>query len=291
MSTAFIGLGTMGYRMAGRLASAVPALRVYNRTPARSRLWQQEHGGAVAESPAEAARGASVVVCCLSDDDAVRSVALGPQGAFQAMAQGSVFVDHSTTSAVLARELAQQAARSGIGFLDAPVTGGKPGAAQGTLSCMVGGEAHHLEAARSVLERYTKLIAHVGPAGAGQIAKMANQVCIGGILQSLAEALALAERTGGDAAQVLAVLQTGSGRSWQMDSRGAPMLEAKYDFGFSVEWLAKDLGLCLEQAQAAGLELPGTHVAAGSYRALLKRGHGQEDVAAVMRLFREGDAS
>lgn len=287
MSIAFIGLGTMGSRMAGRLARAGESLRVYNRTPERSRQWQQEHGCIVADTPAEAVREASVVVCCLSDDEAVRAMTLGPQGAFQAMSPGSVFVDHSTTSAVLARELAGLARRAGLGFLDAPVSGGKPGAAQGTLSCMVGGEAQDLEAVRPVLAHYTKVIAHVGPSGAGQIAKMANQICIGGILQSLAEALALLERSGLDAAAILPVLQSGSGRSWQMDSRGANMVAAKYDFGFAVEWLEKDLHLCLQQARSAGLELPGTMVAANSYRELLEQGHGQEDAAAVMRLFRE----
>jgi 3-hydroxyisobutyrate dehydrogenase len=286
MSVAFLGLGTMGYLMAGRLAGAGVLVRVYNRTAGTASRWLEEYAGEVAATPAEAAAGASVVVACLSDDEAVRVVTIGRDGAFASMSPGTVFVDHSTGSADLARELSSAARGGNFYFLDAPVTGGKPGAAKGTLTSMVGGDASALDLARPIIAHYTKTVVHVGPSGAGQIAKMANQICIAGILQSLAEALAVVEHSGLDSGKILDVLLSGSARSWQMENRGPDMVAAKYDFGFTVEWLAKDLGICLAQADGAGVTLESTAVAERSFRTLIERGFKHEDVAAIMRLYR-----
>lgn len=286
MTVAFLGLGTMGYLMAGRLAGAGVDVKVYNRSASTAARWREEHGRPTSTTPAAAAAGASVVISCLSDDDAVRSVTVGKDGAFSAMKPGAVFMDHSTGSADLARELAATASRGGFHFLDAPVTGGKPGAAKGTLTSMVGGDPAALDIARPFIAHYVKTVFHIGPSGGGQIAKMANQICIGGILQSLAEALALVEHAGLESGKILEVLLTGSARSWQMENRGSNMAAAKYDFGFSVEWLAKDLGICLAQATGSALGLPSTAVAEGTLRTLIERGFKHEDVAAVMRMYR-----
>lgn len=286
MKVAFLGLGTMGYLMAGRLASAGVDIRVYNRSAAASARWSEEYGKRSYATPAAAADGVEIVISCLSDDAAVSSVVRGADGAFSTMRAGAVMIDHSTGSAELAQDLSADAARRGLHFLDAPVTGGKPGAAKGTLTCMVGGDEAALDPARPILASYTKSVFHVGPSGAGQIAKMANQICIGGILQSLAEALGLIERSGLDSGKMLEALKTGSARSWQMDSRGPDMVAAKYDFGFAVELLAKDLGICLAQAAHGGVSLPATAVAERALRTLIDHGYGHEDVAALIRLYR-----
>jgi len=286
MRIGFIGLGTMGYLMAGHVSRGGYDIAAYNRRGNVAEKWNAEHKGRQAKSPADAAADADIVISCVSDDTAVRSVTVGPEGAFSAMKRGSIYVDHTTCSAALSQELNERAKEKGVGFLDAPVTGGKPGAAKGSLTAMVGGDPAVLDRAREVISTYTKVVAHVGPSGAGQIAKMANQMCIGGILQSLAEALGLVEHAGLDASRILQVLVTGSGKSWQMENRGVNMLEGKYDFGFSVELLAKDLGLCLEEAQRRKMAIPATLVVEGSYRTLIERGFKSEDVAAVMRLFR-----
>jgi 3-hydroxyisobutyrate dehydrogenase-like beta-hydroxyacid dehydrogenase len=286
MMIAFLGLGTMGYLMAGRLASAGLGVKVYNRSPDKAKRWSQEHGFTTAATPAEASKDASVVISCLSDDEAVKSVSTGKDGAFAVMAKGGVFIDHSTGSANLARELAASASQHGLHFLDAPVTGGKPGAAKGTLTTMVGGEQAALESVRPTIAHYAKTIFHVGPSGAGQVVKMANQICIGGIVQSMAEAFALVEHAGLQSQEVLEVLLTGSARSWQMENRGPNMVRANYDFGFSVEWLAKDLSICLSQAKQSALRLPLTQLAETTMRDLVDRGFSHEDVAAVMRLYR-----
>jgi 3-hydroxyisobutyrate dehydrogenase-like beta-hydroxyacid dehydrogenase len=283
---AFLGLGTMGYPMAAHLSRAGYDVAVYNRTAQAAQRWCSENRGRHATTPADAAAGAEVVIACVSDDTAVKAVTEGPEGAFLAMEAGTVYVDHTTSSAALAQQLNERAAKRGVRYLDAPVTGGKPGAVKGALTTMVGGDPQALERVRDVLSRYAKVIAYIGPPGAGQITKMANQICIGGILQSLAEALALVEKSGLDASRVLDVLLSGSGRSWQMENRGANMLVGRYDFGFSVEWLTKDLVLCLDEAVRRKLTLPGTEVARCSYATLIDRGFKANDVAAVMRLFR-----
>lgn len=286
MKVAFLGLGTMGYLMAGRLASAGVDIRVYNRSEAAATRWSEEHGKPSCATPAAAAAGAEIVISCLSDDAAVSSVLRGTSGAFSTIKAGAVMIDHSTGSADLARDLSADAERRGLHFLDAPVTGGKPGAAKGTLTCMVGGDGIRLDSVRPILANYTKSVFHVGPSGAGQIAKMANQICIGGILQSLAEALGLIERSGLSSGAMLDALRTGSARSWQMDTRGPDMVAGKYDFGFAVELLAKDLGICLAQAAHEGVSLPTTAVAERALRTLIDHGYGHEDVAALIRLYR-----
>lgn len=286
MKVAFLGLGTMGYLMAARLAAAGVEVTVFNRTASTAARWCQEYGGRHASTPAQAVAGASRVLACVSDDQAVRDLVQGDQGAFAGMPRGAIFIDHSTGSATLARQLAAQAQALGLGFLDAPVTGGKPGAAKGTLTTMVGGDAATLESVRDTLAHYASNIFHVGPSGAGQITKIANQICIGGILESLAEALGLAQHSGLDPARVLEVLQSGSARSWQMEQRGALMVAGRYDFGFSVRWLAKDLGIGLDQAQASALQLPATQVAAKALQTLIEAGFGAEDVAALARQYR-----
>ena len=283
---AFLGLGTMGYLMAGRLAGAGLDIKVYNRSPDKAKRWSQEYGLTASTTVAEASKDASVVISCLSDDEAVKSVATGNDGAFSVMAKGGVFIDHSTGSANLARELAASASQYGLHFLDAPVTGGKPGAAKGTLTTMIGGEQAALESVRPIIAHYVKTIFHVGPSGAGQVVKMANQICIGGIVQSMAEAFALVEHAGLQSQEVLEVLLTGSARSWQMENRGPNMVRANYDFGFSVEWLAKDLSICLTQAKQSALSLPLTQLTEITMRDLENRGFSHEDVAAVMRLYR-----
>lgn len=282
----FLGLGTMGYPMAGHLSRTGYAVSVYNRTPAVAEKWCQEHGGRHAARPADAVADADVVISCVSDDAAVRAVTTGADGAFSRMKPGTIYVDHTTSSASLAQELSGEARQRSLAYLDAPVTGGKPGATKGTLTTMVGGDAQALDRCREVIGKYAKTIAYIGPSGAGQIAKMANQICIAGILQSLAEALGLVEKSGLDAKRVLEVLVTGSGRSWQMENRGSSMVASKYDFGFSVELLAKDLSICLAEASRRKAEMPSTVVAQASYRTLIERGFKKEDVAAVMRLFR-----
>lgn len=291
MKVAFLGLGTMGYLIAGRLASAGVDVCVYNRTGDTANRWSEEYGKPSYPTPAAVADGASLVISCLSDDAAVSSVLRGTHGAFSAIGAGAVVMDHSTGSADLARDLSADAAGRGFHFLDAPVTGGKPGAAKGALTCMVGGDEAALDIARPILSSYTKAVFHVGPAGAGQIAKMANQICIGGIVQSLAEALGLIENAGLDSGRMLEALRTGSARSWQMDNRGPDMVAGKYDFGFAVELLAKDVAICLSQAARGGLSLPTTTVTERALRTLVDQGYGHEDVAALMRLCRSRASS
>lgn len=286
MKVAFLGLGTMGYLMAGRLASAGIDVRVHNRSVAKATRWSEEHGKPHFATAAAAADGATVVIACLSDDAAVDSVVRGVHGAFSTMMAGAVMVDHSTGSADLARALSAEAVRRGLHHLDAPVTGGKPGAAKGTLTTMVGGDETALGIAQPVLAHYAKSAFHVGPSGAGQIAKMANQICIGGILQSLAEALGLIERSGLDSGKMLKALVTGSARSWQMENRGPDMVAGRYDFGFAVELLAKDLAICLAQAANTSINLPTTVTAESALQTLINHGYGKEDVAALIRRYR-----
>ena len=253
---AFLGLGVMGYPMAGHLARADHDVTVYNRTGSRAEAWRAEHGGEVAATPAEAAVGAELVLACVGNDDDVRSVTLGEQGAFQALARDAIFVDHTTASAHLARELAAAAAERGAHFLDAPVSGGQSGAEQGILTVMAGGEAPAFERARAVLESYARTVELLGPAGSGQLAKMVNQICIAGVLEGLAEGLHFARQAGLDARAVVEVISQGAAQSWQMDNRHATMLEGRYDFGFAVEWMRKDLGLALDEARRNGARLP-----------------------------------
>ena len=253
---AFIGLGLMGYPMAGHLASAGHRVHVYNRTRSRAESWVAEHGGELAATPAQAAEGADFVFACVGNDDDVRQVTLGEAGAFRALGAGAVFVDHTTDSASLARELDAAARQAGFGFLDAPVSGGQSGAEQGVLSVMVGGDEAAFEKARPLIDCYARMVKRLGAAGSGQLAKMVNQICIAGLVQGLAEGLHFARAAGLDPKAVVEVISKGAAQSWQMDNRHETMLEGRFDFGFAVEWMRKDLALALEEARRNGAHLP-----------------------------------
>jgi 3-hydroxyisobutyrate dehydrogenase len=256
---AFLGLGVMGYPMAGHLAGkGQHAVTVYNRTAAKAAQWTQQHGGRAAATPADAARGQDIVFCCVGNDNDLRSVVLGPEGAFAGMARGAIFVDHTTASAEVARELHAEAAKAGIAFIDAPVSGGQAGAENGALTVMCGGDAEAYGRAEPVIAAYAKSCRLMGPSGAGQLTKMVNQICIAGVLQGLSEALNFAQKAGLDVADVVAVISKGAAQSWQMENRFKTMDEGKFDFGFAVDWMRKDLGICLAEASRNGAQLPMT---------------------------------
>jgi 3-hydroxyisobutyrate dehydrogenase len=256
--TAFLGLGVMGYPMAGHLARAGHQVTVYNRTPAKSAAWCAEFGGQSAATPQAAARGADIVFCCVGNDDDLRSVTLGATGAFTGMSAGTVFVDHTTASANIARELAGLATAAGFAFIDAPVSGGQAGAQNGLLTVMCGGDAEPFEQVRSAALAFARAFTLLGASGAGQLTKMVNQICIAGLVQGLSEALAFGERAGLNLEQVLDVIGKGAAQSWQMDNRGKTMAAGKFDFGFAVDWMRKDLGLVLDEARRNGSRLPVT---------------------------------
>ncbi|MDX5932946.1 NAD(P)-dependent oxidoreductase [Acidiphilium acidophilum] len=254
---AFLGLGVMGFPMAGHLAAAGHEVTVYNRTAAKAGSWVARHGGRAAATPREAAAGQAFVFACVGNDDDLRAVTLGAEGAFAGMADGALFVDHTTASAIVARELAA-AAGGRFGVLDAPVSGGQAGAEAGRLTVMVGGGAADFERARPVIGAYGANISHIGPAGAGQLAKMVNQICIAGVVQGLAEGLAFAQAAGLDPAAVIGAISKGAAQSWQMENRWKAMVAGEFEFGFAVDWMRKDLGICLEQAKETGARLPVT---------------------------------
>lgn len=255
---AFLGLGVMGHPMAGHLARAGHAVTVYNRTAAKAQAWAAEYGGQAAATPREAAAGAGIVFACVGNDDDLRSVVLGADGAFAGMAEGAVFVDHTTASAEVARELHSAARAAGLHFIDAPVSGGQAGAVNGALTVMCGGDAEPFDRIRPVAMNFAKAVTLLGPSGSGQLAKMVNQICIAGLVQGLAEALAFGQKAGLDMPQVLEVIGKGAAQSWQMDNRGKTMLAGKFDFGFAVDWMRKDLGLVLDEARRNGAQLPVT---------------------------------
>jgi 3-hydroxyisobutyrate dehydrogenase len=257
-NVSFIGLGVMGYPMAGHLATAGHAVSVFNRTPAKAQRWKGEFGGAIAPSPAAAATGADFVFCCVGNDDDLRAVTIGEDGAFTGMAPGAVFVDHTTTSAEVARELGAEAKRRGFSFIDAPVSGGQAGAEMGQLTVMIGGDEEACAGAAPLIDCYARMQARLGEAGAGQLAKMVNQICIAGIVQGLAEALNFADRAGLDAQAVIDVISRGAAQSWQMDNRARTMIEGRFDFGFAVDWMRKDLAYVLSEARRNGAHLPVT---------------------------------
>lgn len=258
MKTAFIGLGVMGYPMAGHLLKAGNDVTVYNRNSAKASQWQKEYGGKMAATPAEAAKGQDIVFCCVGRDSDLREVTLRPQGAFNAMAKGSLFVDHTTASAGIARELAQEAGKRGFGFVDAPVSGGQAGAVNGKLSIMCGGREEDYARAEPVMAVYAKLSKRLGPAGSGQLTKMVNQICIAGIVQGLAEGFSLARAAGLDIKEVEQVVSQGAAGSWQMENRYKTMDAGEYNHGFAVEWMRKDLGIALEEARKQEVSLPMT---------------------------------
>lgn len=255
-SVAFIGLGVMGYPMAGHLSQMGHSVTVFNRTNTTAEKWVAEHGGKMASTPAEAAKGADFVFCCVGNDDDLRSVMLGEQGAFAGMSVGTVFVDHTTASAGVARELAEIGAKKGIGVLDAPVSGGQAGAENGALTVMVGGEKAVFQKAQPLIDCFSKSVRLMGPAGAGQLTKMVNQICIAGLVQSLSEGIQFAEKAGLDAAAVIDVISKGAAQSWQMENRFETMIAGEFEHGFAVDWMRKDLAICLEEARRNGSQLP-----------------------------------
>lgn len=284
---AFIGLGVMGFPMAGHLAArGGHEVTVYNRTRAKAEAWVSKHGGRVAETPAQAAEGASIVFSCVGDDPDLREVTLGASGAFQRMARGAIFVDHTTASAKVARELGAEAGKRGFEFLDAPVSGGQAGAENGQLTVMVGGDPTAFARAKPVISHFAKAVTLMGSSGAGQLTKMVNQICIAGLLQGLSEGLNFALKAGLDAKLALDVISKGAAQSWQMENRGKTMVDDKFDFGFAVDWMRKDLRICFETARENGAQLPVTQLVAGYYDEVSKMGGGRWDTSSLIRRLR-----
>ena len=279
---AFIGLGVMGYPMAGHLQAKGHEVCVYNRTPARAAQWVAEHGGSSAPTPREAAAQAEFVMCCVGNDDDLRSVVLGPDGALAGMQPGSVFVDHTTASAAVARELAVQAAERELGFLDAPVSGGQAGAENGVLTVMVGGEEVFYRRAEPLIAAYARMVRLMGHSGAGQLTKMVNQICIGGLLQGLSEALHFAQCAGLDGEAAIEVISKGAAQSWQMENRHKSMLEGRFDFGFAVDWMRKDFGIVLDEARHNGAQLPVTALVDQFYAEVQAAGGGRWDTSCLI---------
>ena len=282
----FLGLGVMGHPMAGHLARAGHRVTVYNRTAARSAAWAAEYGGAAAATPKAAAAGADLVFCCVGNDDDLRSVVLGEHGAFAGMKRGAIFVDHTTASAAVARELNAVAQARGLQFIDAPVSGGNLGAVNGTLTVMCGGDANAFQAMLPVAMAFARAVTRIGESGAGQLAKMVNQTAIAGLLQGLAEAIAFGERAGLDMATVLAVIGKGAAQSWQLDNRGPTMVAGQFDFGFAVDWMRKDLGLVLDEARRNGARLPVTALVDQFYADLQAQGGARLDTSSLVKRLR-----
>jgi 3-hydroxyisobutyrate dehydrogenase len=283
---AFLGLGVMGHPMAGHLARAGHDVTVYNRTAAKALDWAKAHGGRHAPTPREAAAGAQLVFACVGNDDDLRSVALGADGAFAGMQRGAIFVDHTTASASVARELHAAAAALGLGFVDAPVSGGQAGAVNGLLTVMCGGEPQVFERARPIAMAFARACTLVGAPGAGQLAKMVNQICIAGLVQGLSEGIAFGLAAGIDMKLVLEVIGKGAAQSWQMDNRGKTMVDDAFDFGFAVDWMRKDLGLCLEESRRNGAALPVTALVDQFYGDVQRLGGGRWDTSSLIRRLR-----
>ncbi len=279
----FIGLGVMGAPMARHLAAAGHDVRVYNRTTAKAEAFVSAHGGTLALTPVAAADNADVVLSCVGNDDDLRAVTFGAGGAFGGMAKGALFIDHSTVSAAVSRELAAEADAAGFAFVDAPVSGGQAGAENGKLSIMCGGSAEAFARAEAVMAAYALRIVHIGGAGAGQQAKMVNQICIAGVLQGLSEAVAFASASGLDLAKVKDAIGGGAAQSWQMDNRWETMARGEFDFGFAIDWMRKDLGLVLAEADAMGRSLPMTAQVNEFYKDVQKMGGGRQDTSALIR--------
>ncbi|MDV7141842.1 NAD(P)-dependent oxidoreductase [Tropicimonas sp. TH_r6] len=283
---AFLGLGVMGYPMAAHLRRAGHAVTVYNRTTAKAEAWVAEHGGTLGKTPAEAAAGAEYVMSCVGNDDDLRQVCKGADGAFAAMASGTVFADHTTASATVARELYGAAADLGIGFVDAPVSGGQAGAESGQLAVMCGGDAEVFDRVAPVLDAYAKSCLRLGDVGAGQMAKMCNQIAVAGVVQGLSEALSFAEKAGLDGRALVAAISAGAAGSWQMDNRSETMLDDHFDYGFAVDLMRKDLGICLETASEIGASLPVTTLIDGFYKDVQEMGGGRWDTSSLIKRLR-----
>ena len=280
---AFLGLGVMGYPMAGHLARAGHSVTVYNRTAAKAAAWVTEYGGRSAPTPAAAAEGAEIVFACVGNDADLRSVTLGEQGAFGTMAAGAIFVDHTTASAEIARELHAAAKQQAAHFIDAPVSGGQAGAVNGALTVMCGGDAAPFDSIRPVALAFAKAVTRIGDAGAGQLAKMVNQVCIAGLVQGLSEAIAFGQRAGLDMPLVLDVIGKGAAQSWQMDNRGKTMVDDQFDFGFAVDWMRKDLGLVMDEARRNGAQLPVTALVDQFYADVQAMGGQRYDTSSLIK--------
>jgi len=292
MKIAFVGLGVMGFPMAGHLSRAGHDVTVYNRTADKVRRWCETHVGASAATPAAAARGAEIAFTCVGNDDDVRSVVLGEEGVLAGLVQDAVLVDHTTASAELARELAAAAAGSGAGFLDAPVSGGQAGAEHGTLTVMAGGDEATYRRAEPIIDIYAKRCRLMGPAGSGQLTKMVNQICIAGLLEGLAEGLDFARRAGLDGRAVVEAISQGAAQSWQMDNRHETMLDGEFDFGFAVEWMRKDLGIALDEARRNGAVLPVTALVDQLYAEVEAMGGRRWDTSSLIaRLARLADTA
>lgn len=283
---AFLGLGVMGFPMAGHLAAAGHEVTVWNRTAAKAAAWAQKYGGRAAATAREAAQGAEFVMCCVGNDDDLRSVCLGPDGAFAGMEKGAVFVDHTTVSAAVTRELASIAGDSGFGFVDAPVSGGQAGAENGQLSVMCGGAPGDYARAEPVIAAYAKICRLMGPSGAGQLTKMCNQIAIAGLVQGLSESLHFAEKAGLSIPEVVEVISQGAAGSWQMQNRYQTMAENRFDFGFAVDWMRKDLGICLATANENGASLPVTALVDQFYKDVQGMGGGRWDTSSLIARLR-----
>lgn len=283
MKLAFLGLGVMGYPMAGHLQKGGHSVTVYNRNAEKSAKWVSTYGGTSAATPREAARGADIVMMCVGNDNDVRSVIYGDDGALAGLAKGAVLVDHTTASADVAREVNAEAIKQGKHFIDAPVSGGQAGAENGKLTVMCGGDQAAFDRVKDVLALYAKAVTLMGTSGAGQLTKMVNQICIAGLVQGLSEGLAFAQKAGIDAKLVLDVISKGAAQSWQMENRGATMVDGKFDFGFAVDWMRKDLGICLEEAKRNGARLPVTALVDQFYADVQQMGGGRLDTSSLIK--------
>ncbi|BBD38430.1 MULTISPECIES: NAD(P)-dependent oxidoreductase [Aminobacter] len=282
-SVAFLGLGVMGYPMAGHLKNkGGHDVTVYNRTAAKAEKWAAQHGGAFAATPAEAAQGKDFVFACVGNDDDLREVTTGARGAFGSLKKGAIFIDNTTASAEVARELDTAAKAGGFHFLDAPVSGGQAGAENGVLTVMVGGEQEPFERARPVIDSFARMVGLMGPAGAGQLTKMINQICIAGLVQGLAEGIHFGKKAGLDIEKVVDVISKGAAGSWQMENRHKTMNAGKYDFGFAVDWMRKDLGICLEEADRNGAKLPVTALVDQFYKDVQGMGGKRWDTSSLL---------
>jgi 3-hydroxyisobutyrate dehydrogenase len=279
---AFIGLGVMGFPMAGHLANAGHTVTVYNRTAEKAQQWQDTYKGSTAATPADAAEDAEFIFTCVGNDDDLREVTIGDNGAFQSVKSGAVFIDHTTTSAIVARELAAIATEKGFEFLDAPVSGGQAGAENGKLTVMTGGDEAAFEKAKPVIESFAASIKLLGPSGYGQLTKMVNQVCIAGLVQALSEGIHFAKRAGLDVEKVIDVISKGAAQSWQMENRYNTMMNNEFEFGFAVDWMRKDLGIAMEEAGKNGATLPMTEIVDNYYAEIQKTGGNRWDTSSLI---------
>ena len=283
---AFIGLGVMGLPMAGHLATAGHDVTVYNRNTQKAQAWVKEFGGRACATPREAAQGAQIVFACVGNDDDLRSIVLGADGAFAGMSAGATFVDHTTASALVARELSALAKQKSLRFIDAPVSGGQAGAVNGMLTVMCGGDATEFDAVKNVIAVMARAVTLVGPAGAGQLAKMVNQICIAGLVQGLSEGIAFGQAAGLDMKQVIEVIGKGAAQSWQMDNRGATMVDDKFEFGFAVDWMRKDLGLVMDECNRNGARVPSIALIDQFYADVQRMGGQRWDTSSLIKRLR-----